>query len=91
MIEVNWVGEHKASYNTEIQIVARDRPSILADITNAVAEIKLNVTAINARTARNKIIVINMNMDIQDTQQLDKVIKYLKRLQDVVDVFRVNA
>ena len=80
-----------ASYNTEIQIVARDRQSILADITNAITDIKINVTAINARTARNKLVVINMNMEIHDTQQLEKVMKYLGRLQDVVDVFRVNA
>ena len=91
LIEVNWVGEHMASYNTEIQIVARDRQSILADITNAITDIKINVTAINARTARNKLVVINMNMEIHDTQQLEKVMKYLGRLQDVVDVFRVNA
>jgi GTP pyrophosphokinase len=91
LIEVSWVGEHKASYNAEIQLVAKDRQAILADITNAIADIKINVTAINARTARNKQVVINMNMEIHDTQQLEKVMKYLGRLQDVVDVYRVNA
>ncbi|HHY82322.1 MAG TPA: bifunctional (p)ppGpp synthetase/guanosine-3',5'-bis(diphosphate) 3'-pyrophosphohydrolase [Clostridiales bacterium] len=91
LIEVGWVGEHKASYNAEIQIVARDRQAILADLTNAIAEIKINVTAINARTAKNKMVVININMEIHDTQQLEKVMRYLSRLKDVVDVYRVNA
>jgi guanosine-3',5'-bis(diphosphate) 3'-pyrophosphohydrolase len=91
LIEVSWVGEHKASYNAEIQLVARDRRAILADITNAIADIKINVTAINARTARNKLVVINITMEINDTQQLEKVMRYLGRLQDVVDVYRVNA
>lgn len=91
LIEVGWVGEHKAAYNAEIQIVAHDRQAILADITNAIADIKINVTAINARTAKNKLVVINLSLEILDTQQLDKVMKFFERLQDVVDVFRVNA
>ncbi|MGI6527734.1 MAG: RelA/SpoT family protein [Caldicoprobacterales bacterium] len=91
LIEVSWESKHKASYNAEIQIVARDRRAMLADLTNAVADIKINVTAINARTARNKLMVVNMNMEILDTQQLEKVMRYLNRLPDVVDVYRVNA
>jgi guanosine-3',5'-bis(diphosphate) 3'-pyrophosphohydrolase len=91
LIEVSWVGEHKASYNAEIQIVARDRQAILADLTNAIADLKINVTAINARTAKNKLAVINMSMDIHDTKQLEKVMKSLRRLPDIVDVYRVNA
>ena len=91
LIEVSWAAENKASYNAEIQIVAHDRQALLADLTNAIAEIKINVTAINARTAKNKMVVININMDIHDTHQLEKVMKYLGRLPDVVDVYRVNA
>ena len=91
LIEVSWIGEHKASYNAEIQIVARDRQALLADLTNAIADIKINVTAINARTAKNKMVVVNMNMEIHDTKQLEKVMKFLSRLPDVADVYRVNA
>lgn len=91
LIEVSWAEESKASYNAEIQIVAEDRQALLADLTNAIAEIKINVTAINARTAKNKMVLVNMNMEINDTHQLEKVMKYLRRLPDVLDVYRVNA
>ncbi|HCS73901.1 MAG TPA: (p)ppGpp synthetase [Clostridiales bacterium] len=91
LVEVSWIGEHKAAYNAEIQIVAQDRQALLADLTNAIADIKINVTAINARTAKNKMVVVNMNMEIHDTKQLEKVMKYVNRLPDVVDVYRVNA
>lgn len=90
-IDVSWVSEHKASYNAEIQIVARDRQGLLADITNAIADIKINVTGINARTTKNKQVVINLSLEIVDTQQLEKVMKFFERLNDVIDVFRVNA
>ncbi len=91
LVEVSWAAESKASYNAEIQIIARDRQAILADITNALAEIKINVTAINARTAKNKLAIINLVLEIHDTQQLERVIKFFGRVRDVLDVFRVNA
>ncbi|HOB20699.1 MAG TPA: GTP pyrophosphokinase, partial [Candidatus Atribacteria bacterium] len=91
LVEVSWAAESKASYNAEIQIIARDRQAILADITNALAEIKINVTAINARTAKNKLAIINLVLEIHDTHQLEKVIKFFGRVKDVLDVFRVNA
>jgi guanosine-3',5'-bis(diphosphate) 3'-pyrophosphohydrolase len=91
LIEVSWTAENKASYNAEIQIVAYDRQAMLADLTNAIAEIKINVTAINARTAKNKMVVVNLNLEINDTHQLEKVMRFISRLPDVVDVYRVNA
>ena len=91
LIEVNWVGEHKAAYNAEIQIIARDRHALLADITNTLSDMKIPVTAVNARTSKNRYATININLEIVDTQQLEKVMKQFKRLTDVVDVHRVNA
>ena len=91
LIEVSWAEESKASYNTEIQIVAQDRQALLADLTNAIAEMKINVTAINARTAKNRVVLVNLSMDINDTHQLEKIMKLLSRLPDVLDVYRVNA
>lgn len=90
-IEVEWTEEQQASYNAEIQIVAHDRQALLADITNTIAEIKIKVTGINARTTKNKLVIINLNLEINDTQQLDKIINFFGRQKDVVDVFRVNA
>ncbi|HZK34412.1 MAG TPA: bifunctional (p)ppGpp synthetase/guanosine-3',5'-bis(diphosphate) 3'-pyrophosphohydrolase [Bacillota bacterium] len=91
LVEVSWAGEQKASYNAEIQIIARDRQAILADITNAITDIKINVAGINARTAKNQLAIINLVLEINDTQQLDKVMGFFRRVKDVLDVFRVNA
>jgi guanosine-3',5'-bis(diphosphate) 3'-pyrophosphohydrolase len=91
LVEVSWSNEYKTSYNAEIQIVVQDRQGILADITNTIADMKINVTAINARTARNKVVVININLEIYDTKQLENVMRKLSRVRDVMDVFRVSA
>ncbi|NLN41686.1 MAG: bifunctional (p)ppGpp synthetase/guanosine-3',5'-bis(diphosphate) 3'-pyrophosphohydrolase [Clostridiales bacterium] len=91
LIEVNWVDEYKASFSSEIQILARDRQMLLADITKAMSDMKINVTAVNARTTKNKQVVINIMIEINDIEQLRKVIKQLKKIDDVSDAYRVKA
>lgn len=91
LIEVEWVDEYKASFSSEIQILARDRQMLLADITKAMSDMKINVTAVNARTTKNKQVVINIMIEINDIEQLRKVIKQIKKIDNVLDAYRVNA
>jgi guanosine-3',5'-bis(diphosphate) 3'-pyrophosphohydrolase len=90
-IEVAWVGEHKASYSAEIQIIAHDRQLLLADITNAIADMKIAVNAINARKSKDRRTTINLNLGIHDTHQLKKIMKQFERIPDIIDVYRVNT
>ncbi len=90
-IEVIWTDEPKTAYNAEIQIIARDRHLILADITSTIANMNITVTAVNARTNKNRLAYVNLNFETRDTQQLEKVMKQLKKLPDILDVHRVNA
>jgi guanosine-3',5'-bis(diphosphate) 3'-pyrophosphohydrolase len=91
LIEVAWAEQDRASYNAEIKIIARDRQSLLADITSAIANMDITITAVNARTNKNRLASINLGVEISNTQQLEKVMKQLKKLQDVLDVHRMNA
>ncbi|NLJ41493.1 MAG: bifunctional (p)ppGpp synthetase/guanosine-3',5'-bis(diphosphate) 3'-pyrophosphohydrolase [Clostridiales bacterium] len=91
LIEVDWVEEYKASFSSEIQILARDRQLLLADITKAISDMNIIVTAINARTSKNKQVIVNITMEINGVEQLKKVIKQLRRIDEVIDAFRVKA
>lgn len=90
-IEVEWVDEYKASFSSEIQILARDRQMLLADITKAMSDMKVNVTAVNARTTKNKQVVINIMIEINDIEQLRRVIKQIEKIDNVIDAYRVNG
>ncbi len=91
LIEVEWIEANKASYFAEIQIIADDRNSLLADISVAIADMDLNVTAINARTTKNKQVIINLVLEINNIKQLDKVMKQFKKIDGISDVYRVNS
>lgn len=91
LIEVEWHVDKKISYSTEIQIVANDRKGLLAEMTNTITESKMHVTAINARTTKEKLAIINLTIEISDTQQLSKLMNKFRSFQDVIEVKRVTS
>jgi GTP pyrophosphokinase len=90
-IEVEWDEERQTAYQSEIQIIAADRKGLLSEITNVLSETKLTVTAVNARTSREKIAIINLTVEITNVNQLDKLINKIRTMQGVMDVFRVTS
>ena len=89
-IEVSWTEEPKASYQAGIYVIARDRHSVLAEVTMAIADMKIAITAVNAKTDKNKRAHINLTLQITDTLQLEKVMRQLKKLSDIIDVSRMK-
>ncbi|QZY57049.1 RelA/SpoT family protein [Crassaminicella profunda] len=90
-IEVEWNEDRQKSYETEIQIISSDRKGLLSEVTNVISDIKLTVTAVNARTTKDRIAVVNLTIEITNIQQLDKLIKKIKAMQGVLDVHRVTS
>lgn len=91
IVEVAWELYQKSSYHAEIQIIANDRHGLLVEITNMISEWKVIVTAINARTNKNRTAVINLTVEITDIQQLEKIMKQFKKIPEIIEVFRVSA
>ena len=88
-IDIEWDSEKKDSYSAEIQIKANDRTKLLSEITILLMESKLVVSSLNARTNKDKVALINMTLSIKDTQQLDNLMKKIRKIKDVIDVYRV--
>lgn len=88
-IDVEWDTDKKTSYQAEIQIKATDRSGLLTQITQLLTDMKLTVTSLNARTNKEKTALINMTLEIKDIEQLKELMKKIKRLEGVIDVYRV--
>lgn len=88
LIEVSWYTAENVAYKAEITIMANDRASLLMEITNTIAESKVPMKAINARTTREQIAIMNLTLEITNTEQLDKIIKKLKKVDSVFEVTR---
>ncbi|MBZ4644841.1 MAG: (p)ppGpp synthetase, RelA/SpoT family [Clostridia bacterium] len=88
LIEVAWETSQSAAYLSDIQVLANDRSGLLVEVTNSVADSKIPLKAMNARTSKEKIAVINLTLEITDTEQLDKIIKKLRKIDGVFEVNR---
>ncbi|NLY43168.1 MAG: bifunctional (p)ppGpp synthetase/guanosine-3',5'-bis(diphosphate) 3'-pyrophosphohydrolase [Clostridiaceae bacterium] len=88
LIEVSWEKSQSVSYLSDVQVLANDRGGLLVEVTNCIADSKIPLKGINARTSKDKIAVINLTLEIQGTEQLDKIIKKLRKLDGVFEVNR---
>ncbi|HOV25364.1 MAG TPA: bifunctional (p)ppGpp synthetase/guanosine-3',5'-bis(diphosphate) 3'-pyrophosphohydrolase [Pseudobacteroides sp.] len=88
MIEVSWYSSNNVAYKADITVMANDRTALLMEITNVIGEAKIPLKAINARTTKEQIAIMNLTLEIVDTEQLDKIIKKLKKVSGVFEVTR---
>lgn len=89
IIEVSWYKENAASYMADLEIYANDRNGLLADITVAIGDLKAKMVSINARTVNNgRVAIINVGVEVEDIDKLNKVIKAVRKVDSVYDVHR---
>ncbi|SCJ13818.1 MULTISPECIES: bifunctional (p)ppGpp synthetase/guanosine-3',5'-bis(diphosphate) 3'-pyrophosphohydrolase [unclassified Clostridium] len=92
LVEVSWADSPKTSgYHAEVQIISADRPRLLADVTNAISDMKMQIVAINAHMSKNQTTMINITVEITDTEQLEKMLKQLRKIPEVLEAFRTSA
>ncbi|MBA1336816.1 MAG: GTP pyrophosphokinase [Firmicutes bacterium] len=93
LIEVEWHNQEtkNVSYMADLQIKAYDRSGLLSDVTTILTELKIPVKAVNARANRDNTAVINITLSINDTRQLTQVIKKIKAVDSVSEVYRMKG
>lgn len=91
IIEVAWDLDipEGSFYPVQLELKSLDRVSLLADVTLAIAETKTNILAVHTHTNKNRIAQLNITVEIRNMEQLQSVINRLKRVDHVLDVYRV--
>ncbi|MBE6062888.1 MAG: bifunctional (p)ppGpp synthetase/guanosine-3',5'-bis(diphosphate) 3'-pyrophosphohydrolase [Clostridium butyricum] len=90
VVEVSWGTSKGNSYSAEIQVMADEREGLLSDIMSVITDLKLQLSAINANLAKENYAYINVKVKIQCVDTLHDLMKRIKNLKGVVDVYRVN-
>ncbi len=88
LIDVSWETNKSSSYLSSLKIVANDRSRILIDLTNAVGDSKIPLKGMNARTTKDELVIVELTLEITNTEQLERIIKKLKSIPGVIDVTR---
>jgi GTP diphosphokinase / guanosine-3',5'-bis(diphosphate) 3'-diphosphatase len=87
-IEVAWAGEKKSSYAIELEVVAEDRPGLLADVTQAIAGEGSNIRRIEARVGEAREGYVSVSLETSDLKQLEKILGRIRSVGGVRDVIR---
>lgn len=90
VVEVSWGASKGTAYVAEMQVRAEDRIGILSDIMTIITEAKLPLNALNAKSSKGNIAVINIKVKIDSIEQLKELMRKIRRLKGVMDVYRMN-
>lgn len=89
VIEVGWdIGLDKV-YTVQIAIICNDQSGVLTKLLAVPSEMKINISAINAKPNRsNKTSTVIMGLDVKSAQQVGQLMTKMRRLKDVFSVTR---
>ncbi len=81
-------GSYKSSYDSAIQIVVNNRMSMLAEISVALADMKVDIVSISTRNVEDTTL-INMTISCRDIGHFNSIISKIRTIKDVIRVTRV--
>jgi guanosine-3',5'-bis(diphosphate) 3'-pyrophosphohydrolase len=88
MIDVEWEGQVAQTYPISIRVEAYDRTGLLSEITNVVAENKVNIVAANVKVHDDHTATVQATLQVSSVAQLAKVLSRIEQLRDVYSVAR---
>lgn len=91
LISVEWADHDNQTYEISLVIQAIDRTGLLRDITNILSDLKVNVLGVQTLSNKDtQMADMNITLEIQDLQQLQKVSDKIMQLTNVLKVYRKN-
>ena len=90
LLPAEWAGASKEVFAVSLQLTAEDSPALLASVTTAIANLRLNLSALNARLDKKGRAIINLTVQLPDITQLETLIQKLEELKGVSEVFRTT-
>jgi GTP pyrophosphokinase len=88
LIDVEWEAAPTETYEIAIRVEAYDRTGLLSDITQVVAENKVNIVAAHVGVTADHTAVVTATIQVHSVSQLARVMGRIETLKDVISVQR---
>ena len=88
MIDVEWFNQNESEYNVEIETFANDRAGLLVDILKELGTTKAKLMGVNTRTTKERIAIMDITIEIENLDELNKVLKAIRKVESVYEVHR---
>jgi GTP pyrophosphokinase len=88
LIDVEWEAEPEQTYPIAIRVEAYDRTGLLNDITQVMAENKVNIVAASVSVNPDHTALVAATLQVSSVAQLARVMSRIEQLKDVISVQR---
>ena len=90
LLEVEWAPTSQSTFLVNIQVEALDRARLLSDITMALSDAHVNILSASLTTTRDRVAKSRFTFEMADAKHLDTVLKAVRAVPSVFDVYRVT-
>lgn len=87
-VDATWNPKAKVIRTALIRIVCDSRPGMLAKITQAISDKKINITKAIVRTTRDEKAMVSMDISVTHVSELHTVLHAMEKLKGVISVER---
>ncbi|MFB9926207.1 RelA/SpoT family protein [Amycolatopsis halotolerans] len=91
LVEVEWAPSSSSVFLVAIQVEALDRHRLLSDVTKVLADEKVNILSASVTTSRDRVAVSRFSFEMGDPKHLGHVLKVVRGVEGVYDVYRVTS
>lgn len=74
-----------------IQVEALDRPRLLSDVTRVLSDQHVNILSASVATNRDRVAVSRFSFEMGDPKHLGHVLRAVRSVDGVYDVYRVTS
>lgn len=89
--EIAWRGGSGERFPVPIRIEAFDRVGLLQDIGSIFSANNTNIREANVKSRANQRTTLELMPDVESAQQLDVLMANVRKLTDVLDIYRVTS
>ncbi|MGF1499796.1 MAG: RelA/SpoT family protein [Elainellaceae cyanobacterium] len=95
LIPVSWNPNHSQSirpytYPVQIQVEVIDRVGVLKDVLSRLSDHRINVRGAQVRTHPGRPALIDLEIEIQDHPQLERILCQIRKMSDVLNLRRLG-
>ncbi len=90
LVDVEWAPSASSMFLVAIQVEALDRARLLSDLTRVLSDQHVNILSASLSTGRDRVAKSTFTFEMGDPAHLGHVLKAVRTVEGVFDVYRVN-
>jgi guanosine-3',5'-bis(diphosphate) 3'-pyrophosphohydrolase len=91
LVSVRWSPTEESVFLVAIQVEALDRTRLLSDVTRVLSDQHVNILSASVTTTRDRVAVSRFTFEMGDPKHLGHVLRAVRAIDGVYDVYRVTG